>query len=219
MASKVKKEKPIGIWKSVIVGSIIAAVLGIITGMLGPVIGGIFLGVVGACTMIWVNKLADEDRKNESHSEESVVAGPKVHMRSADESGRMEIDWYNQMVEIRRAWEIGNYDFARTWLEKLAYTLHSSNAPKEVHDKFKELMVAFAKADPLYSSIINAVLPVIKSQPGIIQSQLSKSFPQFDAEQFRYVMYYSEMIGDLRREKKGRSYELFPTQLETKAKG
>lgn len=131
----------------------------------------------------------------------------RVHTIETDD-GYLAIEWRQQFDEIKKAWHEGDYDFARTWLQKLAYSIASMNAPQVVHDKFKMLMVAFTRDDPLYADVMRVALPVIAAKPGIVQSTLSKQFPQFDAEQFRYAMYYSEIIGDVVRVKKGRSYAL-----------
>ncbi len=127
-----------------------------------------------------------------------------------DHEDEISIDWRRQFEEIDKAWKQGDYEFARDWLQKLAYRLKSENAPKAVHDRFKALMADFTRDDPLYAEVMRVALPVISANPGIVQSQLAKQFPQFEAEQFRYAMYYGEVIGDVAREKKGRSYALTP---------
>jgi len=129
-----------------------------------------------------------------------------VHIISTENG--ISTDWKNQFEEIDHAWRKGDFYFARTWIQKLAYTLHKEDAPPAVHDKFKEVVARFAKDDPLYASIMSSVRPAIATQPGIIQSQLMKQFPQFLPEEFRYVMYYGEVTGEILREKKGRSYAL-----------
>lgn len=128
------------------------------------------------------------------------------HVEGLD--GELTINWRRQFEEIDKAWRQGDYDFARDWLQKLAYRLKSEEAPEAVHTKFKALMAEFTRDDPLYAEVMRQALPAVAENPGIIQSQLAKQFPQFDAEQFRYAMYYGEVIGDVVREKKGRSYAL-----------
>lgn len=135
----------------------------------------------------------------------------RVHtVEQAEEDGRVRADihWHRQLEEIKVAWAAGDYEFARTWLQKLAYRITAEQAPEEIHRQFKALMVAFTRDDPLYADVMRVALPVIAANPGIVQSTLAKQFPQFDAEQFRYAMYYGAEIGDVVREKKGRSYAL-----------
>lgn len=143
-----------------------------------------------------------EQRKVASNKEKT-----RVHTVEA-EDGSIAIEWRQQFDEINKAWGKGDYDFARTWLQKLAYSITSMNASQEVHDKLKQLMVAFTRDDPLYADVMRVAIPVIAANPGIVQSALSKQFPQFDVEQFRYAMYYGEIIGDVARVKNGRSYAL-----------
>ncbi len=183
---------------------IISAFLGSICGVMGPQDGALFLGLVSVGLAVFNNIKIHYKNKH------LIIGEGRVHIKikEGDSGDVAELDWGKQMAEIRKAWEAGDYEFARTWLQKLAYTITAEKAPDSVHAKFKELMVAFTKDDPLYATVMDVALPVIREQPGIIQSQLAKQYPQFDAEQFRYAMYYGEIIGDVVREKKGRSYAL-----------
>lgn len=134
------------------------------------------------------------------------ISRSRVH--EVDRDGELAVDWRRQFEEIVCAWRKGDYDFARTWLQKLAYRLKSENAPQWVHTRFKAMMAEFTRDDPLYADVMRVAIPAIAEKPGIVQSNLAKQFPRFDAEQFRYAMYYGEVIGDVVREKKGRSYTL-----------
>jgi hypothetical protein len=130
----------------------------------------------------------------------------RVHV--IDNDGKVKVDWREMMMEVERAWQNKDYDFARTWLQKLAYLLHSKHVPEAVHERFKTLVAAFAQNDPLYKSILSRALPAIEKNPRIMQSQLMRDFPDFSPEEFRYAMYYTDFIGEIRRKKKGRSYLL-----------
>lgn len=150
-----------------------------------------------------------ENRRIIRKREEAARRHPIHTVERATEDGIVvDIHWRRQLEEIKQAWESGNYDYARTWLQKLAYRITADQAPEEVHRQFKVLMVAFTRDDPLYADVMRVALPAIAADPGIVQSVLAKQFPQFDAEQFRYAMYYGAEIGDVVREKKGRSYAL-----------
>lgn len=138
----------------------------------------------------------------------------RVHTRETND-GFLEVAWREQMEEVKRAWKNGDFDFARTWLQKMAYSLTTTKAPEAVHDKFKALMVAFTRDDPLYADILSQVLPTVEASPGIIQSELAKHFSDYDTEHFRYVLYFAAESGDIIRIKKGRSYQLFPPVTET----
>lgn len=178
-------------------------ILGVVVGYLGPWWGAAFMAIIAASLAKWIEKASAAQEASSALSRRAIHRKEKP-----DTDGHMEIDWDLQMVEIRNAWADGDYEFARTWLRKFAYYITANEAPPEVHDKFKQLTAEFAKEDPLYSRVMTATLPVIKAQPGVVQSQLAKQFPQFTPEDFRYAMYYAEIIGHVEREKKGSSYAL-----------
>jgi hypothetical protein len=113
-------------------------------------------------------------------------------------------------LEIVSAWERGNYDWARRELQKIAYTLVDKSVPQETKDEFTRLMAEFAKEDPLYRQVMARLLPMIHANPGMMQSQIYKGESDEIKEQMRYVIYFSDVLGHIRREKKGNSYRLFP---------
>ena len=127
----------------------------------------------------------------------------------------LEIDWPSTFLEIERAINQGNYDFARTWLQKFAYTTVNQEVPQLVRDRFKQLMTVFARQDPLYQSIIAAILPIVTAQPGMLQTAIYAQLPCYNQEQIRYVLYFAHELGDLTRVKKGRSYQLFGSTQST----
>lgn len=209
-----------------------AAILGMLAGFVGPWWGAAVMGMAGLAVMNWLKQESSHSSGEEGKLRAKIsvlecrirvleaneaqayglVAALEPKSRGADvlseTDGVLEIDWERQMVEIRKAWADGDYEFARKWLRKLAYTITSNDASEAARGNFKELATAFAREDPLYSNVMRAALPVIKEQPGIIQSKLAKQLPQFAAEDFRYVLYYAEIVGHVARLKKGNSYAL-----------
>lgn len=123
------------------------------------------------------------------------------------------IEWLRQFVEVDQAWRDGEFDYAREQLRKLAYELRSGETPTVVQERLKVLTQNFTRSDPMYAEVMRVAIPVISANPGIVQSTLAKQFPQFDAEQFRYAMYYGEAIGDVVRNKNGSSYSLFQPDI------
>jgi len=63
--------------------------------------------------------------------------------------------------------------------------------------------------DPLYRMLLKHPLQWIKEHPEILQTELYKEFPKHKREDLTYVLYFAEKEGLIRREKKGRSYQLF----------
>lgn len=192
-----------------------SALLGLVIGFIGPIPGAIFMGAIGTVAGFKLYNKAKQEHARQLAEDAEIVAATqavasRVHVVEVADGDDvyLEVDWREQLEEIESAWKQGDYEFARDWLQKLAYRLKSEEAPEAVHDRFKALMVNFTRDDPLYTEVMRIVLPVIADNPGIVQSQLAKQFPQFDAEQFRYAMYYAAEIGDVLRIKKGRSYTL-----------
>jgi hypothetical protein len=62
--------------------------------------------------------------------------------------------------------------------------------------------------DPYYRENLPYILPLIKSEPGILQSNTYKrlNLPQ---PEIMYTLYFASKEGLIRREEKGRSYQLF----------
>lgn len=141
--------------------------------------------------------------------DEAILASRLRAWANEFETGKYFDDfWTNQIDAVAELWRSKNYDDARVLLHELSYKIREENAPPPVPELFDALMTTFMRDDPHYADVMRVALPVISANPGIVQSTLSKQFPQFDAEQFRYAMYYGAEIGDVIREKKGRSYAL-----------
>ncbi|PPD34189.1 MAG: hypothetical protein CTY19_04860 [Methylomonas sp.] len=222
-------------YKSIAWFVLIMTALGVVVGLAGPRIGHLITGSLAliASVAFRINALKEASREREEQEKQIRKAESqqefteRIHLQAQEKTqmvelrpnqnrlhiretsdGFSEVDWRDQLEEVKTAWEAGDFEFARTWLQKLAYRLSTEQAPQSVHDEFKALMTAFTREDPLYADVMKSVLPVIAENPYVIQSELSKQFPEFDPEQFRYAMYYAEQIGDVLRTKKGRSSAL-----------
>lgn len=112
-------------------------------------------------------------------------------------------------IEIIEAYERQEFDELRRFLQKIAYGMVDKRVPQEEKDEFKKIMTYFANRDPLYKDMIVKLIPIIAKQEGILQSKIYPYLPQYDPETIRYVLYFAHELGDIRREKKGRSYELY----------
>jgi hypothetical protein len=62
--------------------------------------------------------------------------------------------------------------------------------------------------DPVYRLNLKYILPLVKAEPGILQT---KTYEQvhLPKPEITYALYFAEQEGLVRREKKGRSYQLF----------
>ncbi len=112
-----------------------------------------------------------------------------------------------QYDALARHMTLNQWDEARSQLQRIAYTmLHASQAEK---DRFTAVMKEFAARDPLLSQVLGTVMPIVRQQPGTLQSGIYKHLPGVDPEQARYALYFGEQLGLLRRVKKGNSYRLY----------
>jgi hypothetical protein len=62
--------------------------------------------------------------------------------------------------------------------------------------------------DPYYRHYLKYFLPVINAEPGILQTDMYKRF-DLPQPEISYTLYFADKEGLIRREKKGRSYQLF----------
>jgi len=74
-------------------------------------------------------------------------------------------------------------------------------ATREYHD--------FVMRDPLYNSLLKQILPIISSNPGILQKDIYDRLPAIKREDISYVLYFADFQGKIKRIKKGRTYELY----------
>jgi hypothetical protein len=112
----------------------------------------------------------------------------------------------------------GDIDGARQVMQRLAYLVFEDRDthPEQVA-QFTALMVKFVQIDPLFGRELNAIKPVVRDRPGILQTELY-SHMDVDQETARYVLYFAHETGQLARQKKGRTYAVYlPEQLATDA--
>lgn len=100
---------------------------------------------------------------------------------------------------------------ARRYLQKIAYGIKTASEGEQ--RDFKHIMMAFASADPLYAQCLSGIAPILAEHPqGIRQTAL---YPHMaaapDTETARYVLYFADELGAIRRQKKGNSYLVFST--------
>ena len=102
-----------------------------------------------------------------------------------------------------------DWSAARAALQNIAYGMVGKDVPQKDKDEFKAFVARFAKHDPLYLETMKIVRPLLLKNPGMIQSELYKGCNESTKEAMRYVLYFSEALGEVQRIKKGRSYQLY----------
>jgi hypothetical protein len=117
--------------------------------------------------------------------------------------------------EARTAERRHNYKNARELYLKATESL--SQAEKLVEHPAATAYVEQLKAeyydfvvhrDPYYRHYLKYFLPVVKAEPGILQTDMYKRF-NLSRPEIMYTLYFAEKEGLIRREEKGRSYLLF----------
>lgn len=117
----------------------------------------------------------------------------------------------------RQAHREGDYHAARDLYQQVAYGYNDFTELEK--EAFTREVADFAGSDPMYYEILNLVISHIsQSSEPVLQSQLTKvikeRYGEKGAEVFRYVLYYADYRDELKRIKKGRSYQLLlPHQL------
>ena len=117
------------------------------------------------------------------------------------------------LMRAREAVSGGDTDYARLCYLKAAESWKQANETEggkwsiELEQANKEY-AAFVQTDPVYRNGLAALLPTIKGNPGILQTDLYKAFPDIERETVSYILYFAASSGKIERTKKGRSYEL-----------
>lgn len=119
-------------------------------------------------------------------------------------------DWFNNRTLTTALDPSLDPNEARAMLQKVAYGLIGSEVPQAQSDWFKARMGEFVQRDPVYQKVISRVQTAVNSEPGVVQSTIYKGQPKEDQEMARYILYFADYVGDIRREKSGRSYRLYP---------
>ena len=106
---------------------------------------------------------------------------------------------------------IGNEDSARLYYQKTAFGTPSMN--KKQKAVIKDEIIAFVKTDSKYQKWLPRLQGFINDSPGIKQTELYIKLGISDdanKEALRYVLYFADVLSDVVRVKKGRSYALYP---------
>lgn len=102
----------------------------------------------------------------------------------------------------------GEWEAIRTELQAHSYGLTDKSA--SVKSAFADFAAAYVVRDPMYQSVLSQVIKLVKTNPGIRQAAIYTVVKGANVEQVRYVLYYAEWVGDIRRSRKGSSYSLWP---------
>lgn len=122
-----------------------------------------------------------------------------------------EIQIHSKMA--REAEAKGEFDVARrsyfSWVESVRQqNVNTNGGLEEELDNAKKAYADFVARDPLYLKICGKVIPYVRENPGVIQTELYKEFDGYSQDDIRYALYFAAEHGSIKRIKKGRSYSL-----------
>lgn len=132
---------------------------------------------------------------------------------SRNEDAMLHLNWAKQ-AEKR-----GDFLAARMEHLKCVESWKQSGDITEL-DKATREYEAFVRRDPVFEKLLSILLPIIDSNPGILQSEIAKQAESVDwatlydynrpiaREDVYYALYFAEKFNRITRAKKGRSYEL-----------
>lgn len=106
-----------------------------------------------------------------------------------------------------------NYDMARLSFFKYVESVRQQNINKngELVDELKkaeELYSNFVLSDPLYNNILTIIIPIIKNNPCILQTDLYNLLSNHTKDDISYTLFFADRHGKVKRIKKGRTYIL-----------
>ena len=172
-----------------------------------------------ACTDVAVEKLDHELRGLILGPGSSAASPATTFKRGIEEGAQAASDedllvWLEQATRAhlevaRAARQAGDFETAREEYLKTAQALAQFKGEEWAKASLRQEQTDFARDDPLYQGIVAAVRPIVQAEPGILQTALYSRLP-FDRGDVGYALYFANEVGDIRRRKKGRTYEIFP---------
>jgi len=135
---------------------------------------------------------------------------PEVAHALRDQRFVTAIDSIDQAHECEQR---GDFMMARTAymraVESLSQydTLTNGSSADSVAFLKKEYQEFVVERDPFFKEYLSDLLPIIKANPGILQTEL---YPKTSVEKSNvsYCLYFADAAGIIKRVKKGRTYQL-----------
>jgi hypothetical protein len=115
----------------------------------------------------------------------------------------------DELNRIDKVASTGDWATARMLAQKISYGMVRPDVSDSTKAEFKRFMTDFAARDPFFREAIEIISRAVEQQPGIKQSELTKTVRPEDVEAFRYVLYFGAELGKIVRIKKGSTYQLF----------
>lgn len=172
----------------------------------------IFAGVVAVVITVIIFFLEDNNKTkkvlNDTSSDETQSVIPSDQWFRSQ--GWVLGDWFNHDNLSRAYLQLKGVDHSRVLFQKVAYEITKAHYPTAQKEWFKSLMAKFVMSDYFYTQSIDNIKNAVKDKPGLLQSSIYKNRTAREKENARYVLYFADYLGDIKREKSGNSYRLYP---------
>lgn len=132
---------------------------------------------------------------------------------SRNEDAMLHLNW------ARQAEKQGDFLAARMEYLKCVESWKQAGDDAELEKATKEYE-EFVRRDPIFEKVLSLLLPIIQTNPGILQSDIAKQAESMEwaalynynrpvaREDIYYTLYFADKFSRITRTKKGRSYEL-----------
>lgn len=132
---------------------------------------------------------------------------------SRNEDAMLHLSW------ARQAEKQGDFLVARMEYLKCVESWKQAGDDAELEKATKEYE-EFVRRDPIFEKILSLLLPIIQTNPGILQSDIAKQAESMEwaalynynrpvaREDIYYALYFADKFSRITRTKKGRSYGL-----------
>lgn len=119
------------------------------------------------------------------------LAEAREHVSKDDFRGA-RVSYLKCVEEWRQANEEANGAYQREW----------EQAAREYEE--------FVDRDPVFLELVRKIEPVVRQQPGILQTELYKRLSEIPKPEISYALYFAAKQGRFVRKRKGRTYEVHP---------
>jgi len=134
-----------------------------------------------------------------------------------ERDGKKHLDWAREAVK--------DNNFLKARIEYMkCVEAYKQFGDKVMWDEAQNEYDEFVKNDPIFKTLVSYLIQPIKSTPGVTQAEIGKKYPSIDwmdlqgydrpiaKEDIYYALYFADKFGLIRRNKKGRTYELYSNE-------
>lgn len=166
------------------------------------------IGIVALWAAVWLLGLYAQHAQNKANEIplRPVQELTNQHFNAAAHiNNQCMMSLEHHLPMARAYWYEQNYDAARAMYQKIAYANRTPEVPQPLYDAVVREQAAFARDDYLYSETLSMIKSVLTEDGPTKQTDLYQEVDA-DREAIKYVLYFADVVGDLKRDKAGRTY-------------